>query len=403
MRSVLLALVLGCGAARAGAQAGEPSAADAWDAAFTRAGGWNGGDIGHSIDLGDGRTLWLFGDSIVGPVREGARAGGESKFVRGAVGWHETPTDGEAPGEVSFAIPEAFGGVPGAAWASPAPGLFEEGAWYWLMGDGEMVLDGAGRPRFVLFATAIGRAGNPEGMWDFRQVGGAVLTVGDTSGEPGGWEAVQRRNPLVGEAAGMEEEARETDNWGLAVVAWPPGGQAGAREMYVYGVRSRGPGDARLVVARCGEGELDAPGSWEFFDGDGWAARREDAGAVASGVVSEFTVDPVVVPGRDGGGPVLVLVQSEPMLGRRVLARTARSPEGPWSEPKPLFGVERAGKEPGLLTYAAKGHAALSREGELLVSYVINSSDFGRVFRDASLYRPRFVRVPLEMLPEAPE
>lgn len=407
--SAAVAVCAGDARGQGGERLGEVERDGAWDGVFTRTAGWNGGDIGESIDLGDGRTLWLFGDSIVGPVRDGSRVGGESKFVRGAVGWHETPDAGGVPGGVSFAIPEAFGGVPVVAWASPAPGLFGEGAWYWLMGDGAMVWDGDGdgdgRRRFVLFATAIGKAGNPEGMWDFRQVGGAVITVADPSGEPSAWEAVQRVNPLVGEAPAHGEAAREVDNWGVAVVAWPPGVERGAREIYVYGVRSSRPGDERLVVARCEEDELDSPGAWRFFDGEGWVEERADAKAVARGVVSEFTVESLVLAGKDGevGEPVLVMIQSEPMLGRRVLARTARSPEGPWSEPRALFEVERVGEGSTLMTYAAKGHAGLSREGDLLVSYVINSSDFGQIFRDASLYRPRFVRVPVGELPEAPE
>ena len=90
------------------------------------------------------------------------------------------------------------------------------------------------------------------------------------------------------------------------------------------------------------------------------------------------------------------------MLGHHILARAAASPEGPWSKPERIYKVPEPGEDKGLITYAAKGHAHLSREGELLVTYAVNSSDFGQIFRDASLYRPRFVRVPLEMLSEPP-
>lgn len=397
---ILVAVLVGCGVA-----AGQADVArdEAWDAAFTRESGWNGGDIGHSIDLGDGRTLWLFGDSIVGPVRDGTRVAGESKFVRGAVGWHETPEDGAAPGETSFAIPEAFGDVPVVGWASPAPGLFGEDAWYWLMGDGEMVWDGAGHRRFVLFAGAIGPAGNPDGVWNFRQLGGAVLTVAAPEGAAERWDAVQRANRLVGAAARFGEEAVETDHWGLAVVAWPPGAEAGERTISIYGVRSAVPGDNRLVLARCAEDALDRPAEWVFFDGEGWAPERDAAATIVADAQTEFTVERVRLPDAMGvGREVLVMVQSEPMLGRHIWVRTATAPEGPWSAPVSVFEVPEPGEDERLLVYAAKGHADLSRPGELLVSYVINSTDFGQIFRDASLYRPRFVRVPLEMLPEPP-
>jgi hypothetical protein len=50
------------------------------------------------------------------------------------------------------------------------------------------------------------------------------------------------------------------------------------------------------------------------------------------------------------------------------------------------------------MTYAAKAHTHLSRPGELLVSYIVSSQDFEQIIGDASLYRPRFVRVPLEII-----
>ncbi|MBK7404273.1 MAG: hypothetical protein IPJ41_06470 [Phycisphaerales bacterium] len=368
-----------------------------WNEVFTRDGGWNGGDIGHSIDLGDGRTLWLFGDSIVGPVRNGSRVGGESKMVRGAIAWHKTPRQGEAPEAVHFAVPDPGLVEPEVEWIRPEADLFGEGAWLWLMGDGLVVRGDEGRDRFVLFATAIGPAGNPEGMWDFRRLGGAILSVKNPGDAPDTWRVEQRVNPLVSETAKFGEPAQEGENWGLAVVAWPSGGAVGPRTLYVYGLRSGGPGDNRLLVARCSEGELDAPGAWRFWDGAAWGADAGQAAPIADGLVDEFTIEPVRREGEDE----LVLIQSEPMLGRHVLARASPAPEGPWSDPRALYEVSGVGEDPRLLTYAAKGHARLSEPGTLLVSTVVNSPDLGRVFRDAGLYRPRFVAVPLGLLPRA--
>ena len=47
--------------------------------------------------------------------------------------------------------------------------------------------------------------------------------------------------------------------------------------------------------------------------------------------------------------------------------------------------------------YNAKAHPHLSRPGELLISYNVNTFDFwGDFFRDADIYRPRFIRLKLE-------
>jgi hypothetical protein len=266
------------------------------------------------------------------------------------------------------------------------------------MGDGAVVADDSGEHRFVLFTTAIAPSGNPEGMWNFRRVGGAIVSVDNPGADPTAWHALQRANPLVSDTPRHGEQARAGENWGLAVVAWPPDEPIGARTLYIYGVRSTAPGANTLLVARCHEANLDDPDAWAFYDGAAWVDDPGAAVGVAEGLVDEFTIQRIA----RAGGDELVLIQSEPILGRRVLARTASAPAGPWSAPEPVFEVAEPGEDDRLITYAAKGHAHLSAPGELLVTYVVNSTDFGQIFRDATLYRPRFVRVPLDDLPMPP-
>ena len=89
-------------------------------------------------------------------------------------------------------------------------------------------------------------------------------------------------------------------------------------------------------------------------------------------------------------------MQNEPLLGPGILVRTAPSPLGPWSAPREVFRPTEPAGDKDLFSYAAKGHAALSPPGELLISYIVSAHDFWRLFREADLYRPRFVRVPLD-------
>lgn len=365
---------------------------DAWNAAFGRSTVWLAGDIGHSIDLGDGRSLWMFGDSLV-------RMSGEEEdritMPRAAIAWHATGVGGEAPRAVQFAVPDTGFPIEAAEWTSPAPGLFEEGAWYWLMGDGRIAPDGKGGRKFVFFASAIGPSGNPDGMWNFRRVGGGVITVTNPQVAPCDWQAEQRRNPLVEPTHRHGEDPTESDNWGLAIVSWP-GGEKCENLLYVYGVRESG-GDNQLLVARCVEEAIDRPEEWVFFDGRKWSSDPTHAVGIAPGLVSEFTVQSIE---RDGQHE-LVLIQSEPWLGRHIWARAARLPQGPWTEPTPIYEVREPLKDQRLMTYAAKGHAHLSRPGELLVSYVLNSSEFGQIVREPHLYRPHFLRIPMASLPTA--
>lgn len=381
-------------AAHAAAQSEVPTRDAAWDAAFDRDLHWKAGDIGHAIDLGDGRTLWLFGDSIVGPAPDDDDAV-KKTMVRGAVAWHITPEGGAAPDSIEFAAPEPGHGMLVAEWTQPPKALWPDDTWYWLMGDGRVVKNAKGAQRFVFFASAIGPAGNPEGMWNFRRVGGAIITVGNPGETPDKWVAEQVRNPLVGETPKFGEPAKVSENWGLAIVTALA--EEEKNRLYVYGLREA-PLDSQLLVARCEQDALDRPDEWRFFDGSSWVEDPTAASPVAHGLVSEFTVQPIKRDDR----LELVLIQSEPMLGRHVLARTAAAPEGPWSEPKQIYEVKEPSEDKRLMTYAAKGHAHLSRPGELLITYALNSSDIGQIFREPRIYRPHFVRVRLDALPEAP-
>ncbi len=47
-----------------------------WNAVFDRTDGWTGADAAGSVDLGDGRTLWLFGDTWISKIRDGKRLPG---------------------------------------------------------------------------------------------------------------------------------------------------------------------------------------------------------------------------------------------------------------------------------------------------------------------------------------
>jgi hypothetical protein len=110
--------------------------------------------------------------------------------------------------------------------------------------------------------------------------------------------------------------------------------------------------------------------------------------------VSEFSVERF----EDRGRSIWVLIQSEPLLGKRIFVRTAPRPEGPWSATRPIFSVPEVAKNRAYFTYAAKGHASLSRPGELLVTYLVNSQNFGDLVKDTTIYHPKFLRVPAPII-----
>ena len=51
-----------------------------------------------------------------------------------------------------------------------------------------------------------------------------------------------------------------------------------------------------------------------------------------------------------------------------------------------------------LFTYNAMAHPQYDRDGMLLVSYCVNSKRPRDIWEDASIYRPRFLRVPYDLI-----
>jgi hypothetical protein len=170
----------------------------------------------------------------------------------------------------------------------------------------------------------------------------------------------------------------------------PDGGDRKSPAALIYGVRKTGLGTNTLVLARALAATIDRFDAWTFYAGkNSWAHAPSASAPLAQGLVSEFSVERLENEGRTNW----VLVQSEPFLGKRILLRTAPQPQGPWSAAKSVATVPDLERNRSYFTYAAKGHAALSRPGELLVTYLVNSNQFSDLMTNTQIYRPRFLRL----------
>ncbi|MBN1344361.1 MAG: DUF4185 domain-containing protein, partial [Phycisphaerae bacterium] len=275
--------------------------------------------------------------------------------------------------------------------------------WYWP-GDGVVVPGtGDGSVRLVLFLHQMGSTPSQQGVWSFKAIGGAVAVVDNYRDDPDRWRVVQFRNPhAVGKDAAEKAPGRFEVSWGVAVYLDPDYGSASDRFLYIYGVQETSKWNKQLMLARVAPRAVCRFDTWRFYAGSGqWVTDPSKTVPVAEHVVNELSVERIVV----GGKPRLVMVHSEPVFGTRIMIRLANRPEGPWSKPQYVYDVPGVKKNKAYFTYAAKGHAHLSRSGELLVSYVINSNDFRAMVSDADIYRPRFIRAGLDGLTDnvAPE
>ena len=152
---------------------------------------------------------------------------------------------------------------------------------------------------------------------------------------------------------------------------------------------------------------------------------RDTAGNIIHGLASEFSVFQLpnghfAMLYTEGDGQATYTPGSAvPISPVRILVRTTKgsqpSPAGPWSAPIAIYTVDipKTGNTalglPDLTaaefakdvywTYGAKAHPQYSKpqadanDGELLVSFNINSLGGSAAFKLADVYRPRFVRV----------
>ncbi len=156
--------------------------------------------------------------------------------------------------------------------------------------------------------------------------------------------------------------------------------------IYVYGLQT---GDqSKLVVARVKTKQFVDFCKWEFWNGSSWTSEKETVLPIADEISSELSVS-VITDGFLAGKYVTVF--QEWGGGNRLSIYISDSPEGPLTDPIRLYYCSESEEGNGIYTYNAKGHPHLSKPGELLVSYNVNTTSWDMHKKDASIYRPRFV------------
>jgi hypothetical protein len=310
--------------------------------------GWTGGDSTYSLPLPDGRVLWLFSDTFLGVVDE---RGGRNRFSP-MVNNTLVVQDGETLTTLHGGDPT----LPGSFFPSPTGGRDD---WYWVY-DASIESTAEG-DKLRVFLLHFRRAGG--GIFGFEWQGNALATVSLHDLE------LEGITPVTAEGG---------VSWGAAVMETPT-------HTYVYGTEDHGD-DKYMHLARAPKDGLTGP--WEFWDGAGWSSDPAASARVLHGVANEYSVAP------HAGGYVLVTMDTSTTFSPDLVAYTACDPQGPWENKTLLYRTPETGQG-DLITYNAHAHPHLADESGWVVSYNVNSRTLADLYRDASIYRPRFVRVPI--------
>ncbi len=328
------------------------------DLLFRRDPHWVGGDGAYSIDLGKGRILWLFGDSVIDPSGSRSRQSAGAKMIGNSIAIQK----GRDPGTAGMRFFWKTG-----ADQSPAAFFPDAGKDRFWPGNGIRLRD-----RLLIFLMRVKSTATGLGF------------------EVCGWEAVLVQNPDDNPPDWKISRLRTPANK-LGVIVGSAGVLSDGGFIYAYG--SKEPGGTSTYLVRWPEseavnGDLSRISWW---DGRKWTDSEPPANNLSAPVIhkagSEFTVQ------RDPLTHKFLLVQCVGFGPADLAMRQADHLVGPWPEPVPFYRPPEFGK-PRIMIYQGKAHPGLTG-ADLVLTYSTNSFDLQNLLKDADIYYPRFVRISL--------
>lgn len=311
----------------------------------TNGGGWTGGDGAYSIPLPDGRILWTFGDSFLGTVNPDYSRSGplvNNLFVI---------QDGDE-------LTTLQGGTEQNPEAYVRP--FGNPDHYYWPGDG-LVLGN----RVYIFMQRIRPTGQA-GVFSFEHIGTdmAVFSLPDLQ--------------LVDQI----KISRSLDILtGVSVFR---------ENDFIYIYSSRTTFGKNALLSRISVDDLSEV---QYWNGSAWATELVETAYLLKGNGQALSVSNQFKAFKQDGSYRL-LVQDD-FFGSNVKVYQSDNPAGPWGNPVAVYDTPETGADGGnIFTYNAFAHPHIIHpEKGMLMTYSVNSFNFGSLFQDARLYRPRYVWV----------
>lgn len=353
--------------------------ANDWTRLFKRNSGWFGGDGIFTIPLnGVEKTtntdqVILFSDTMIGEIvdnkpKEGfvmihnsvaTIKGIEPKIENIEFHWDKKP-DGSAE---SVFIPN-----------TPAT---QAGDYYWL-GDGFVNPDI--NYNTYIFGYRI-RDVKSLNTFGFQHVGSTFIVIPKGSKPP---YKDQRQIDVPFFIANTDVNDPTAFGSGILVNTNRAGATNPDGYVYVYGVRGK---EKNVVVARVLPKDFETFNAWTYWDGNNWVNDINKVANITSRASNELSVTPI----PDGRYAMFFQLDG---LSTTIGMRLGASPVGPFGPVINVFDCRSALEAKNQFPYNAKAHPSLSKPGELLVSFNVNSFDFHNDIKlYPHLYRPRFIRV----------
>ncbi len=348
--------------------------------------GWLGGDGAYSVPVAKNRSLWLFGDTFVGPSTAKSRRQATG-FIHNSIAFSSCPR----PHRCRFRYYWRGMGTP-----NPKP-VFSTGTtdWFWPL-DGFVY---RGTLYVALMQMHSLGAGGPFG---FTYRGVQLASVRNYTAPPQRWLVTyQKLNTGSAAIPGVSIVAREGPHGNP-----DPANPHGASYAYFFTLVGSGTPAMHLGLLRIPLNELPhaaRPGNadWEYLKSNStWApwpqadtALPADSAIVIKPGAPEMTV-------RYHSSTHQWIAVYPVGLAKAAYDALSTSLTGPWGRPEKLYEYPEMQPSnpnftPNVFCYAAKEHIEFETPGHLLFTYVCNSTHQKEIVKNMELYHPVVVTLPL--------
>lgn len=327
--------------------------------------GWGGADAAYSIPLSDGRSVWIFGDTLYG--KERFVEGNEPRMVRNSIGISRC---NKGEWQLQYVIRHSSDGKAEDFFPSQTADT-----WYWA-------LDGFVHNKdlwVTLLCMRNARVRRPDGF-DFETCGADLAKLSDLGRDPQKWRVSYF--PLVPDG-----------------VAAYPSATAVVDGAYVYLFALYEKEARPMLLTRIPLAGLHAPkrnlqylaksGAWKS------GLKPEDAMPVMQPGTSEMTVRY-----HPDLKQWLAVMRSPDLSSDAILLARASRVTGPWSQGEAVYHIPEMQKDsPGydknIFCYAGKEHPEFEDPGSLFITYVCNTMKVPDLVANLNIYVPKVVRLPL--------
>lgn len=310
---------------------------------------WRGADGAATIDIGNGRLLWLFSDTFIDTKGSGKRS--NSTMINNSIAIQEGYEMDEA--NMTFYYkgtskkPKSFFELPGDSW-------------FWT-GHGIMA-----KNKLLIFLFEEERTNVGLG---FKSVGWYLVIIDNPSDNPLKWNIEYIKGPgptdvIIGSSAVLKDK----------------------HYIYAYGEKESANHDvylSRFEIDQLLEGNLTEASWWV---NNQWVTGL-DKGPMHTPLFegqTEFSVhyQPDLAK--------YIQIQTYGFGHASIGYRLADQPEGPWSEPVIFFKPDLYDQQE--FVYSANSHPELNTDG-ILITYNINNFDFGKLINNEDIYFPKLISV----------